>query len=454
MNVTNEQLARVTRVDTTPETAPKLGMDRPYSGDYVYSGDDDNLRLMATTPGGMEELSAKEFAVTFPTSDIKLRNGKLHFTASVDEFPRVHGLRSIDNLYCTIADVKFKWDIIPEGVPAHTPPLRRIAEDINWPSVAQLWSRNQPFVRRGNKKTWNKKSTVNGESTNKGRSFRSRTFGVFQHENDQCGDPSEIRYRATGRRIGKKQKIASDKCASIFGAAVNDFSEWPFDLTDHNLHLHVHMMGDSIQILLQLTNDSLHRRNITHHGITTLRPTICHGLLRESNLMPGDIILDPMAGCGSIPIEGAIASNNEAYFIGSDIWAPAVRRQVQNVDHLNRVAKEVDDGVSTLMIDTTQFDCTNLPLRDGSIDIVVTDLPFGKRISEGMLGVDNRTLYAETLRELARVVRRRCVLQSQDARSMVHALNQVKSWKPARSPRVVNCGGIRVSVWCLERVKN
>ena len=118
--------------------------------------------------------------MTFPNSDIKLRNGKLHFTASVDEFPRVHGLRSIDNLYCTIADVKFKWDIIPEGVPAHTPPLRRIAEDINWPSVAQLWSRNQPFVRRGNKKTWNKKSTVNGESTNKGRSFRSRTFGVFQ----------------------------------------------------------------------------------------------------------------------------------------------------------------------------------------------------------------------------------------------------------------------------------
>ena len=56
MNVTNEQLARVTRVDTTPETAPKLGMDRPYSGDYVYSGDDENLRLMATTPGGMEEL--------------------------------------------------------------------------------------------------------------------------------------------------------------------------------------------------------------------------------------------------------------------------------------------------------------------------------------------------------------------------------------------------------------
>ena len=68
------------------------------------------------------------------------------------------------------------------------------------------------------------------------------------------------------------------------------------------------MLGKSIQVHLQLTNDSLHRRNITHHGITTLRPTICHGLLRESNLDVGDIILDPMAGCGSIPIEGAISS--------------------------------------------------------------------------------------------------------------------------------------------------
>ena len=56
MNVTNEQLKRVSRVDNTPETAPKLGMDRPYAGDYIYSGDDDELRFMATTPGGIEEL--------------------------------------------------------------------------------------------------------------------------------------------------------------------------------------------------------------------------------------------------------------------------------------------------------------------------------------------------------------------------------------------------------------
>ena len=90
MNVTDEQLFRVFRVDDTPETAPKLGLDRkvekftlqrkskatdfstkqrPYDGEYFLHRE--SLRFMATTPGGIEELSAKELAVKFPNSDIK-----------------------------------------------------------------------------------------------------------------------------------------------------------------------------------------------------------------------------------------------------------------------------------------------------------------------------------------------------------------------------------------------
>ena len=78
----------------------------------------------------MNFLSAKEIAVKFPESDIKLRNGKIHFEASLDDLSKIHGLRSIDNLYCTLADVNFKWAIIPEGIEAHTPPLRRVAEGL------------------------------------------------------------------------------------------------------------------------------------------------------------------------------------------------------------------------------------------------------------------------------------------------------------------------------------
>ena len=105
--------------------------------------------------------------------------------------------------------------------------------------------------------------------------------------------------------------MASDECARIFGGFINDVAGWNFNLTDYNCEIKGYMMGNTFQVNMALTNESLHRRNIVHHGLTTLRPTICHGMLRECNIETGDIVLDPMVGCGSIPIEG----NNTNTFI-------------------------------------------------------------------------------------------------------------------------------------------
>lgn len=54
---------------------------------------------------------------------------------------------------------------------------------------------------------------------------------------------------------------------------------------------------------LRVTSESKHRRNIVHFGPTTLRATVCYNLLRLAKPKPGDIIIDPMCGSGSIPIE-------------------------------------------------------------------------------------------------------------------------------------------------------
>ena len=213
------------------------------------------------------------------------------------------------------------------------------------------------------------------------------------------------------------------KCASIFGAAINDFAKWNFNLTDYNCHIMFYLLGKSAQINLLLTNDSLHRRNIIHHGITTLRPTICHGLLREAQLNTGEVILDPMVGCGSIPIEGALCSGSRAYYIASDIWHPAVRRTMMNTEFLNNLSSEL--GRSPLMIEINQMDCINMPYRDGAIDCIVTDLPFGKRIHDGMTGMNNRDLYTAVLKEFGRVCNSRCVVQTQDSRSLAFALTQL-----------------------------
>ena len=64
----------------------------------------------------------------------------------------------------------------------------------------------------------------------------------------KIGNISDILFRCSATRVGKKQKITSPKCAAIFGAAVNDFAGWNFDLTKFNCHLQVYLLGKSIQV--------------------------------------------------------------------------------------------------------------------------------------------------------------------------------------------------------------
>lgn len=54
---------------------------------------------------------------------------------------------------------------------------------------------------------------------------------------------------------------------------------------------------------LRVTHESKHRRNITYFGPTTLRATVCYNLIKLAEPKTGDIIIDPMCGGGSIPIE-------------------------------------------------------------------------------------------------------------------------------------------------------
>ena len=111
-------------------------------------------------------------------------------------------------------------------------------------------------------------------------------------------------------------------------------------------------------------------------------------MLREAQISLGDIVLDPMAGSGSLSIEGAVCCQNRAFFIGTDLFAPAVRKCELNKDHLDKLIEKLN--LSPLNLDFGMMDATDLPFRDNSIDSVVTDLPFGKRIKEVMLGTNMR----------------------------------------------------------------
>lgn len=156
-----------------------------------------------------------------------------------------------------------------------------------------------------------------------------------------------------------------------------------------------------------------------------------------------------MCGTGAIPLEGAIEFNSSFYLAG-DNNDMAVNRTVNNVCHIQKRRAE-KGSASGLPIDTVQWDLCNLPIRTGSVDIVITDMPFGKRMGSRKKNWD---LYPSCLREMARVCTPgtgKAVLLTQDKKCFTKAISRMGGlWRRLHTVWV-NVGGLHAGVYLLKR---
>jgi len=87
-------------------------------------------------------------------------------------------------------------------------------------------------------------------------------------------------FRATCYRTGNRHCFQSPEAAAHFGGAVHDYFGWKVDLTNYDIEVVLCIEDTDVRVGIALTNQSLHRRHITHFGKTTLRPTVAHAMLR------------------------------------------------------------------------------------------------------------------------------------------------------------------------------
>lgn len=259
---------------------------------------------------------------------------------------------------------------------------------------------------------------------------------------------SALSFRATCYRTGKHHCFQSPAAAAHFGGAVQDYFGWNVDLNNYDIELVLCIESRDIRVGISLTNRSLHRRHITHFGKTTLRPTIAYGMLRMCKIMCGETVCDPMCGGGSIPIEAALGWT-AAHHLCGDIDKRAIRRTVCNFTSVSSKQDEYQQTGS--MAEVFYWDATALPLKDNSVDVFVTDMPFGKRSGTRM---NNQQLYPRVLHELARTSRldtgRACLL-THDHRCMLHALKAVSQWWRRSATVSVNIGGLAACVYLIHR---
>jgi 23S rRNA G2445 N2-methylase RlmL len=167
-----------------------------------------------------------------------------------------------------------------------------------------------------------------------------------------------------------------------------------------------------------------HRKYKVEHIAASLRPSVAAAMIRLAQIRPGQLVLDPMCGAGTILAECAAAARRFEPVIrvlGGDIDRAALRAAGGNLRHL---------GQKSL----ARWDARRLPLTDQSVDCLISNPPFGKQLASPD---EVRPLYADVVMHFNRVLKpgSRAVLLVSDAAALRAAIRPV-GWKAIEQVRV------------------
>lgn len=200
-----------------------------------------------------------------------------------------------------------------------------------------------------------------------------------------------ITYRIVAQRRGGQQHYARQEMRRALQQAVAwRFPRWKYK-AEHAL-LEVWGLEAAGELLcgVRLSDETMRHRTYKVAQVeASLRPTVARALVMLSEPADGDVFVDPMCGAGTILIERGLCGRY-AQLLGGDMSPAAVAAARTNI------------GPRYKPIAIRQWDALDLPLGDGSVDRVVCNLPFGKKIGEPQA---LRPLYEGFAREVARVLK-------------------------------------------------
>jgi tRNA G10 N-methylase Trm11 len=111
----------------------------------------------------------------------------------------------------------------------------------------------------------------------------------------------------------------------------------------------------------------------------TLRPTIAGAMLCAANPQANDLVIDPMCGSGTILREG---------------WARQPQASYRGGDNDTTAVEWAQAQVAQANITIEHWDARHLPITERTADLLISNLPFGKRYSTPK---ENQLLYQELL---------------------------------------------------------
>ncbi|CAL1159329.1 unnamed protein product, partial [Cladocopium goreaui] len=175
------------------------------------------------------------------------------------------------------------------------------------------------------------------------------------------------------------------------GSELQDHFGWPLQLKQAHLEVWLFVTEEHLVGLLLMRQ--LKSRPV-YSSSTGLHPNVAWAMLNAAEVLPGEVLLDPMCGTGMLLTEAPM----HCHVLGADISPDMISRAAAHFRSLQHPHWSL-----------LRADVRHLPLPDASVDVVVCDLPFGRQF--GTVEA-NRLLYPQALKEIRRVTRAsgRCVL--------------------------------------------
>lgn len=180
-----------------------------------------------------------------------------------------------------------------------------------------------------------------------------------------------------------------------------------------------------------------HRTYKQEHLPASLRPTVAAAMVRLAGASPGDLVLDPMCGAGTIMAEQVeLARQRGAGAVrvfGGDIEHAALRAAAAN---LRRFQPDL----------LARWDARKLPLADECMDRIIANPPFGRQLgAPDQLG----PFYAKLVVECDRILKPggRAVFLVGDAQPLLAATDTI-GWRADKQLRIRVLGlPAFLSVW-------
>jgi 23S rRNA G2445 N2-methylase RlmL len=197
------------------------------------------------------------------------------------------------------------------------------------------------------------------------------------------------RFSVTANFVGSRNYNTEEiKEAFAAGVATTHFG-WTYTSDDRtaDINLRVFFEHEVAYVGVRLADQPLQNRAYKgQHVPGSLKPPVAAALVAMGGVVDGARLLDPCCGAGTILVEGALAG---ALACGGDVDPAAVAAARANAQAAGQTLR------------LARWDAQTLPLASGSVDRVVCNLPWGRKVE---VDASLPALYRRILAELRRVV--------------------------------------------------